>query len=95
MLEEELLLGKQLKMLAHYFRECSYLKSVLKQYSASMRPGKYRLFPSMRAMALHEPQVLNRAEAYFAKKDYSQRTRCIVSFLNRLYGFTNDKQTGC
>jgi hypothetical protein len=95
MLEEELLLGKQLKMLAHYFRECSYLKSVLKQYSASMRPGKYRLFPSMRAMALHEPQVLNRAETYFAKKDYSQRTRCIVSFLNRLYGFTNDKQTGC
>lgn len=85
---------KKLKMLIHYYRECNYLKKIFKQYGKSLLPGKYKILPNMRAIVINKQNVLNKAQLYFPKREYSKHSIYIVKFLNFLHGFKNKSLAG-
>jgi len=73
--------------------ELFYFKKLLKKYRKSLRGGQYRLFESVRAIALNDPEIMASAKKYFDKKVSPSKTTAIVAKLNSR-GFYKVKAKG-
>lgn len=80
----------RIKAVLNILREIQYLKSVIKKYRSRLANGRYVLFDSFRAMALGEPETLERAHIYFDIPKPNARLSSIAAKLNR-FGYYSNK----
>jgi len=85
-----MILGR-IKQMRRIFRELRYLKRILNTYGGSLRPGSYQMFPSMRAIAAVDSDVLKNADRYFAKNIQVGITQKMIAKINKTSFYCNKK----
>ncbi len=81
-----------LKSIKHILREMRYFKCLIRRYGKSLYQGKYRLFPSMRAIVLEGEDSIERATPYFEKKIVASKKTALIDKVNALGYYRNRKK---
>ena len=79
----------KLKTVLFILGEIRYLRSIVKKYAELLSPGKYRLFPGFKSMALDAPETLECAQAYFNKPGVNTKMASLADKLNKIGYFKN------
>ncbi len=82
-----------LKSIYRTFFEIRYFKLLIKKYGQSLLPGRYMLYPSMRAIALDSASVLDSANKYFDIKTSPSKTTALISGINKTSYYKNSNKS--
>ena len=81
-----------IKNLRHILHEMRHFKRLVKKYGKSLYEGRYRLFPSMRAIVLERKESIEQAKPYFDKKIGASKKTALISKANALGYYRNRKR---
>lgn len=79
----------RIKQVYRVLHEVRYFKRIIKTYAQSLFPGRYYLYPSLRAIALNRPESRQRADAYFVKNTQPGKLVQMMSRLNETNYYCN------
>jgi len=79
----------KIKNLKLILREIRYFKNLIKKYGIILKKGKYRLFPSRRAVVLENKYSIEKATPYFSKNIKKYKLLIFIELLNKLGYFRN------
>lgn len=73
--------------------EIRYIRKLIKKYGESLLTGRYRMYPSMRAIVADKEQSIKSADPYFDKGKKVTRLTELINVLNKANCFYNRKNS--
>ena len=80
-----------LKKIRQNLHEIRYFKRLICRYGESLLPGRYCLFPSMRAIVLDNESSMANAKPYFYRDKAESNTSALIAKINKLGYYYNRK----
>lgn len=82
---------ESLKQIKRVFSEICYFKRLLNRYAEFLLPGRYSLYPTLRAIVADNPASKEKAKPYFDKKTSVSKSAKLILKANQLGFFRNKK----
>lgn len=83
---------KRIAGINQVLHEIRYFKKIIKKYGEALLPGRYRLFPSMRAIVADDPVSLDLARPYFEKAIAPSKVKKLISWANQVGYYQNKRE---
>lgn len=81
-----------LKKLKQTLHEIRYFKKIIKKYGDFLLQGRYRLFPSLRAIVNDNAQSVEKAKPYFEKNKGASKTASLINKINKTNYYFNKRK---